>query len=104
ALGPLPTPGAGHDVEIKVPTYPILASDVVRHVGDAVAFVVADGVDTAKDAAEALEVDWQQLPHVIGAANALKVGAPLVWSDRPGNVAFEVKVGDASAAKEAFAK
>jgi len=104
ALGPLPTPGVVPDVEIKVPTYPILASDVVRHVGDAVAFVVADSVDIAKDAAEALEVDWQQLPHVIGAVNALKVGAPLVWSDRPGNVAFEIKVGDASATKEAFAK
>src|SRR5215831_13449940 len=104
ALGPLPTPGVVPDVEIKVPTYPILASDVVRHVGDAVAFVVADSVDIAKDAAEALEVDWQQLRHVIGAVNALKVGAPLVWSDRPGNVAFEIKVGDASATKEAFAK
>jgi len=104
ALGPLPTPGVVPDVEIKVPTYPILASDVVRHVGDAVAFVVADSVDIAKDAAEALEIDWQQLRHVIGAVNALKVGAPLVWSDRPGNVAFEIKVGDASATKEAFAK
>ncbi len=44
-LGPLPTPGVLPDVEIKVPPYPILARDVVRHVGDAVAFVVADTLD-----------------------------------------------------------
>ena len=47
--------------------YPILARDVVRHVGDAIAFVVADTLDQAKDAAEAISVDWQPLPHVIGA-------------------------------------
>jgi aerobic carbon-monoxide dehydrogenase large subunit len=104
ALGPLPTPGVVPDVEIKVPAYPILASDVVRHVGDAIAFVVADSVDAAKDAAEAVEVDWQQLPHVIGAAHALRTGAPLVWPDRPGNLAFQTEVGDAAATKETFAK
>src|SRR4029450_7844034 len=83
---------------------PILASEVVRHVGDAVAFVVADSIDQAKDAAEALEIDWQTLPHVIGAVAALKRGAPQVWEDRPGNLAFEVEAGDAGATKEAFAK
>ena len=58
ALGPLPTPGVLADVDIKVPEYPILAKDVVRHVGDAIAFVVADSLELAKDAAEALAVDW----------------------------------------------
>ena len=51
-LGFLPTPGVLPDVDIKVPNYPILAKDVVRHVGDAVAFVVADSVEAAKDAVE----------------------------------------------------
>src|SRR5471032_748048 len=64
SLGPLPTPGV-LDAETKVPFYPILAKDVVRHVGDAIAFVVADTLDKAKDAAEAITVDWQPLPHVI---------------------------------------
>jgi len=50
-LGPLPTPGVIPDVETEVPVYPILALDVVRHVGDAIAFVVADSLDAAKDAA-----------------------------------------------------
>ena len=104
ALGPLPTPGVLPDVDIKVPNYPILAKDIVRHVGDAVAFVVADSVDAAKDAAEALEIDWQALPHVIGAVAALKPGAAKVWEERAGNLAFETEAGDANATKEAFAR
>ncbi len=103
-LGPLPTPGVLPDVEIKIPVYPILAKDVVRHVGDAVAFVVADSIDAAKDAAEALEIEWNELPHVIGAVAALKPNAPKVWADRPSNLAFEAEAGNASATKEAFAK
>ena len=103
-LGPLPTPGVLPDVDIKVPVYPILAKDVVRHVGDAIAFVVADSLAAAKDAAEAIAVDWQPLPHVIGAIAALAPGAPRVWPDRPGNLAFETELGDARATKEAFAQ
>jgi carbon-monoxide dehydrogenase large subunit len=103
-LGPLPTPGVVPDVDIDIPNYPILATDIVRHVGDAVAFVVADSIDAAKDAAEAIEIDWQPLPHVIGAAAALNPGAPKVWAERPDNLAFEVEVGDVPATKEAFAK
>ncbi len=82
-------------MDIKIPAYPILAKDVVRHVGDAVAFVVADTLAAAKDAAEAIAVDWQPLPHVIGAVAALAPGAPQVWADRPGNLAFETELGDA---------
>ncbi|MGA8888178.1 MAG: xanthine dehydrogenase family protein molybdopterin-binding subunit [Pseudolabrys sp.] len=102
-LGPLPTPGVLPDVAITIPDYPVLAKDVVRHVGDAVAFVVADSLDAAKDAAEAVEIDWQQLPHVVGAVAALKPGAPKVWADRADNLSFETEVGDARATKEAFA-
>ena len=103
-LGPLPTPGVIPGPEIKIPVYPILAKDVVRHVGDAVAFVVADSLAAAKDAAEAISVDWQPLPHVIGAVAALATGAPQVWPDRPGNLAFETELGDAAATKAAFAR
>jgi carbon-monoxide dehydrogenase large subunit len=103
-LGPLPTPGVLPDVDIKIPIYPILAKDVVRHVGDAIAFVVADTLAAAKDAAEAIAVDWQPLPHVIGAMAALASGAPQVWSDRPCNLAFEASAGDAAATQAAFAK
>jgi carbon-monoxide dehydrogenase large subunit len=103
-LGPLPTPGVLPDVDIKIPVYPILAKDVVRHVGDAVAFVVADSLAAAKDAAEAIAVDWQPLPHMIGAVAALAPGAPRVWAGRPSNLAFETELGNAAATKAAFAR
>jgi aerobic carbon-monoxide dehydrogenase large subunit len=103
-LGPLPTPGVIPGPEIKIPEYPILAKDIVRHVGDAVAFVVADGLAAAKDAAEAIAVDWQPLPHVIGAVAALAAGASRVWGDRPDNLAFETELGDVAATKAAFAQ
>src|ERR1700712_4025245 len=61
------------------PPYPILADGEVRHVGDAIAFVVADSIDRARDAIEAIEVNWSPLPAVIGLANAVKNGAPQVW-------------------------
>jgi carbon-monoxide dehydrogenase large subunit len=99
-LGPLPTPGVLPDVATFVPHYPILARDVVRHVGDAIAFVVADTLELAK---EAIAVDWQPLPHVIGALAALAPGAPKVWPQRPDNLAFETEAGDARATQQAFA-
>src|SRR5580700_5064029 len=86
------------------PPYPILATDEVRHVGDAVAFVVADTIDHARDAIEAIEVKWSPLPAVAGVANAVRKGAPQVWPDHPGNVLFDVPIGDKKATDAAFAK
>jgi carbon-monoxide dehydrogenase large subunit len=85
-----------------VPPYPILAADTVRHVGDAVAFVVADTVDQARDAAEAVAVDWQPQPAVADLRAAAKPGAPQVWPDRPGNVSFLVEIGNEAATNKAF--
>jgi carbon-monoxide dehydrogenase large subunit len=86
------------------PPYPILAKDEVRHVGDAVAFVVAGTIDQARDAIEAIEVNWSPLPAVVGVVNAVKPGAPQVWPDHPGNILFDVPVGDKKTTDEAFAK
>ena len=86
------------------PPYPILAKDEVRHVGDAVAFVVADTIDQARDAIEAIDVKWTPLPSVVGLVNAVKPGAPQVWPDKPGNVLFDVPIGDKKATDAAFAK
>ncbi len=86
------------------PPYPILARDEVRHVGDAIAFVVADTIDQARDAIEAIEVNWTPLPSVVGIVNAVKPGAPLVWPDKPGNVLFDVPIGDKAATDAVFAK
>jgi len=87
----------------KAPPYAILAQGVVRHVGDAVAFVVAETVDQARDAIEAIEVEWTPLPAVVGVANAVKKGAPRVWPDHVGNVLFDVPLGDKKATEAAFA-
>jgi aerobic carbon-monoxide dehydrogenase large subunit len=106
-LGNLPCQGAIPDTESALPPYPILARDAVKHVGDAVAFVVADTLDHARDAAEAIAVAWEPLPHVIGAAAALVPGAPAVWPKTiaaRGNVAFETVLGDARATVRAFAQ
>ena len=86
------------------PPYPILAKDEVRHVGDAVAFVVAETIDQARDAIEAIDVNWSPLPAVTGVVNAVKKGAPQVWPDKPGNVLFDVSIGDKAATEAAFAK
>jgi carbon-monoxide dehydrogenase large subunit len=102
-LGRLPCEVALPGVDIKVPPYPILAHDEVRHVGDAVAFVVAETIEQARDAAEAIVVEWQPQPHVVDAAAALERDAPQVWSERPGNLAFVTGMGDEAAAKAAFA-
>ena len=100
--GTMPCNGRPPDVKIDVPPFPILARDVVRHVGDAVAFVVADTLDQARDAAEALEITWDELPAAVGAAEAVKDGAPKVWPS--GNVAFDMDVGDKEPTQEAFKK
>jgi carbon-monoxide dehydrogenase large subunit len=86
------------------PPYPILPKDEVRHVGDAVAFVVAGTIDQARDAIEAIEVKWSPLPAVTGVVNAVKPGAPQVWPGHAGNVLFDVPIGDKKATDEAFAK
>jgi aerobic carbon-monoxide dehydrogenase large subunit len=102
-FGLLPCPVGFPGAKLDVPPYPILARDEVRHVGDAVAFVVADTLERAKDAAEAIAIAWEPLPHVIGVAEALKPGAPLVWPRQGGNTVFDVPVGDKTATERAFA-
>ena len=102
-VGLMPCQAGIPGVEFPTPRYPVLATDEVHHVGDAVAFVVADTLAQAKDAAEAIAVQWEPLPHVVGAVAALKKGAVQVWKDRPGNVAFTVDLGDKAATGKAFA-
>src|SRR5262245_30494159 len=103
-LGPLPCLAVPPGQTIEAPPYPILARDTVRHVGDAVAFIVAESLDQARDAAEAIAIEWQPLPHVVDAVAALAPGGPAVWPDRRGNLCFELTLGDAAATKRAFTK
>jgi carbon-monoxide dehydrogenase large subunit len=103
-LGDLPCLFNLEDNPFTGPAYPILAGREVRHVGDAVAFVVAETVDQARDAIEAIQIEWTPLPAVVGVANAVKPGAPQVWPEHSGNVLFDVPIGDKAATEAAFAK
>ncbi|HZR76152.1 xanthine dehydrogenase family protein molybdopterin-binding subunit [Bradyrhizobium sp.] len=103
-LGDLPCLFNLEDNPFTGPPYPILVKDEVRHVGDAVAFVVADTVDVARDAIEAIEVKWTPLSAVTGVRNAVKGDAPQVWAQHKGNVLFDVSIGDKKATEAAFAK
>ena len=76
----------------------------VRHVGDIVAMVIAGTLDQARDAAEALVVDYEPLPAVVTVAQALAPGAPLVHENAPGNLMCRWSKGDAAATDAAFAK
>lgn len=83
---------------------PLLAQNRVRYVGDPVAFVVAESLPRAKDAAELIAVEYEALPAAISAEAALAPGAPSVWDDNPGNEAFTYEAGDRAAADAAFAR
>jgi aerobic carbon-monoxide dehydrogenase large subunit len=80
-----------------------LAYDTVRYVGDAVAIVVADSIAEARDAAEAVEVDYETLPVVTEAIDAIKPGAPQIHPEAKGNVIFDWEIGDAAATDAAIA-
>jgi aerobic carbon-monoxide dehydrogenase large subunit len=84
------------------PPNPPLALGRVRFVGDGVAFVIADTVDQAKDAAEAILVDYAILPAMIKTAEALDDGAPLVWDDCGDNECFYEQRGYSEETKAAF--
>jgi aerobic carbon-monoxide dehydrogenase large subunit len=86
------------------PAYPLLARDRVRHVGDAVALVVAETLERARDAAEVVEVSYDQLPAVSDVVSASADNAPLVWDEAPGNLCVDWETGDSAAVKAAFAK
>lgn len=81
-----------------------LAKDHVRLVGDNVAFVVAETLAQAKDAAELIEIEYEPLPSVTATADAIAEGAPAVWEDCPDNECFFFELGDKAAVEAAFAK
>ncbi|MGH7055295.1 MAG: xanthine dehydrogenase family protein molybdopterin-binding subunit, partial [Stellaceae bacterium] len=83
---------------------PLLAQGTVRCVGDPVAFVVAESLNAAKDAAERIAIDYEILRAVTSAEAALAPGAPVVWADNPGNEAFFHQTGDKAAVEAGFAR
>jgi carbon-monoxide dehydrogenase large subunit len=85
---------------------PVLALDRVRHVGQPVALIVAETLASARDAAEAIAIDYGQLPAVTEAKDAIAPGAAQLFDHIPGNIVFDWDndMGDAKATEAAFAK
>ncbi len=94
-------PGGGPGVS---PAMHALAHERVRFVGEPVALVVAETLQQARDAAEAVFVDYAELPAVTTVAQALASGAPVLTEAAPGNIAAEMRHGNAQATDEAFAR
>ncbi len=94
-----------HGAPMQEPAHPILAQGKVRHVGDPIAAVVADSLEQARDAAEAIEVDIEELPAVIDMKAAAQDGATLVHDDLKNNICYDWQLGEADDAKvnEVFA-
>ena len=85
-------------------SYPVLADDRVRWVGDPVAFVVAETQAQAADAAELIAVDYEPLPAVVSTAKAIEPDAAKVWDGCADNISFVELIGDKAATDAAFAK
>ncbi len=89
---------------IRHPERPAIVRDRVRCVGDPVALVVAETRAEAKDAVELIEVEYEPLPAVVEARDALAPEAPRVWDDAPDNLCFDWEAGDEAAVDAAFSE
>ena len=85
------------------PKHPVLAVGKVRHVGDPIAVVIAETRQQAKDAAELLVIELEDLPAVANVRDAIAPGAPAVHDDAPGNVCYDWHLGDKAMTDAAFA-
>lgn len=86
---------------VELPHWP-LATERVRHVGEPLAAVVAETAFAARDAAELIEVEYEPLPAVVSALDALREGAPQLWSEAPANLCVSAEFGDADATRMAL--
>ena len=84
--------------------HPVLADGEVRHVGDPVAFIVAETSQAARDAAEAILVDYDILPSSTDLGATLDADAPAVWPQAPGNVCFDWETGEKERTEALFAE
>jgi carbon-monoxide dehydrogenase large subunit len=100
-VAPVPGKAGGETIQ---PPHPVLARDRVRHVGDPVAAVVAESLSQARDAAELVMVDYEELPSNTDLAAAHAPGTPLIWDQAPSNLSVDYELGDQAATDAAFAE
>ncbi len=79
---------------MKEPKHPLLVADKTRHVGDAIAIVIAESIEEAFDAAQTVNVEYEELPCVVDAFKATQPGAPLVHDDVPNNICYDWALGN----------
>jgi carbon-monoxide dehydrogenase large subunit len=106
ALGGIPCGWQIHNKDgtpMAEPMHPVIASGKVRHVGDPIAVVIADTRQHAKDAAELLVIELEDLPAVAEVRDAVAPGAALVHDDAPGNICYDWHIGDKAIVDAAFA-
>jgi Aerobic-type carbon monoxide dehydrogenase, large subunit CoxL/CutL homologs len=89
---------------MKMGAWPAMAPETVRFVGQAVAVVIAETKNQAKDAAEAVVINYEELPAVADIRAAIKPGAAQLHPEAPGNVVYDWAIGDEAAVKDAFSK
>src|SRR4051812_40065126 len=89
---------------MKMGAWPAMAPETVRFVGRAVGVVIAETKTQARDAAEAVVVNYEELPAVPNIRAALAAGAPQLHPEAPGNVVYDWHIGDEAAVKDAFGK
>ncbi|WP_226951276.1 xanthine dehydrogenase family protein molybdopterin-binding subunit [Rhizobium terrae] len=104
APGPLVAFPGVDGMMIKAPKRYALSTDRVRFVGEPVALVVADSAEAAADAVELIAVEYEDLPMVVDAREALEDGAPQLFDEVPGNLVFHHGFGDKAGTDEAFAR
>ena len=90
--------------EIYVSPHPLLPTDKARFAGEALAMVVAETVQAARDAAELVSIDFEELPSVTVTAEAVRDGVPLLWEQRGSNLCLDADVGDRAGTDAAFAR
>lgn len=89
---------------IHNPPQSAMTTDKARHVGDTVAMVVAETREAAQAAAELVDVQWEELPCVTAAVDALDPQSPKVWDDLPSNIAVDWEMGDKAGVEDAFSR
>ena len=89
---------------MKEPPHPAMADHKVRYVGDAVAFVVAETLELAHQAADAVVLDYDVLPAAVGVLDAVRPDAPLLFDDVPGNLCCDWEMGDRAAVDAALCR
>ena len=92
------------DSDMFTPERSAIAIDMVRHVGDPIAIIIAETIEYAKNASELIDVDIEELPSVTSASEAIKDNAPQVWNKTKNNLCFDWEMGEEEKINKAFKK